>query len=60
MDTCPRVKAMTQWKVIDADGQTFIIEALTYVRDEHSARFYVGAELVTEIPNVRSIDMVIE
>lgn len=51
---------MTQWKVIDAEGQIFIVEALTYVQDSTSARFYVGAELVKEIPNVRSIDMVIE
>lgn len=51
---------MTQWKVIDADGRAFVVEAQTYVQDSTSARFYVGAELVTEIPNVRSIDMVIE
>ncbi|TWI52968.1 hypothetical protein IQ22_02803 [Pseudomonas duriflava] len=51
---------MTQWKVVDAKGQTFIVEALTYVQDEHSARFYVGAELVKEIPKAVFVERVIE
>lgn len=51
---------MTQWKVIDEKGQAFLIEALAYVQDEHSARFYVGAELVKEIPRAVFVERVIE
>lgn len=51
---------MTQWKVIDADGRAFLVEAQTYVQDSTSARFYVGAELVKEIPRAVFVERVIE